>query len=98
MLLFDGRGVAYSYESTVPAPLLPSSDQSNNLPQSNKAPPMVDARSGECPRTGLTRREWWVAEAQESQPVRGHSHRSSVGHGRSLITPGRIVTLVNRWQ
>ena len=51
MLLFDVRGVAYSYESTVPAPLLPSSDQSNNLPQSNKAPPMVDARSGECPRT-----------------------------------------------
>ena len=33
-----------------------------------------------------------------NRAVRGHSHRSSVGHGRSLITPGRIVTLVNRWQ
>ena len=58
MLLFDGRGVAYSYESTVPAPLLPSSDQSNNLPQSNKAPPMVDARSGECPRTVINSNEF----------------------------------------
>ena len=58
MAFFDERGVAYSYESTVPAPILPFSDQSNNLPHSNKAPPMVDARSGECPRTaychGLT--------------------------------------------
>ena len=45
MLLFDGRGVAYSYESTVPAPLLPSIDQSYNPPRSYKAPPMADARS-----------------------------------------------------
>ena len=53
MALFDGRGVAYSYESTVPAPLLPSIDQSYNPPRSYKAPPMVDARSGECPRTDI---------------------------------------------
>ena len=45
MALFDGRGVAYSYESTVPAPLLPSIDQSYNPPRSYKAPPMADARS-----------------------------------------------------
>ena len=45
MSFFDGRGVAYSYESTVPAPLLPSIDQSYNPPRSYKAPPMADARS-----------------------------------------------------
>ena len=45
MAFFDERGVAYSYESTVPAPLLPSIDQSYNPPRSYKAPPMADARS-----------------------------------------------------
>ena len=45
MAFFDGRGVANSYESTVPSPLLPSNGRSYNPPRSYKAPPMVDARS-----------------------------------------------------
>ena len=39
MALSDGRGVAYSYEFTVPAPSLPSSDQSYNLPRSYRLLP-----------------------------------------------------------
>ena len=39
MSFFDGSGVAYSYESTAPTPLLPSSDRSNNPPRINRLRP-----------------------------------------------------------
>ena len=58
MLLFDGRGVAYSYESTVPAPLLPSSDRSYNLPRSYKAPPQRRDANQAYPLSNL---HWEVA-------------------------------------
>ena len=51
MAFFDGRGVAYSYESTVPAPLLPSSDRSYNLLRSYRLLPWSTLDLCECPRT-----------------------------------------------
>ena len=90
MLLFDGRGVAYSYESTVPAPLLPSSDQSNNLPQSNKAPPMVDARSGECPRTESEAAT--AAEAATTASHQRHSKQSYSGKDTEAVKAAYTVT------
>ena len=84
MTLFDGRGVAYSYESTVPAPLLPSIDQSYNPPRSYKAPPMVDARSVRV-STHCSEEQ---PHAHPPQPVRVDGHPGAHPPG-AVHRPGR---------